>query len=84
MKSHQTNGISKRQIFNSEKSYVNFHIFNRESFYDGALCRHVAVELVSALVPLDAVESIAAQVVAACEVGLLALLDELRDPDRQV
>ena len=36
------------------------------------------------LVPLDTVEGVAAEVVAARQVGLLALLDELRDSDGEV
>ncbi len=46
--------------------------------------RHVPVELVPALVPLDAVERVAAQVVAAGQVRRLAALEELRDPHREV
>ncbi len=65
-------------------THINFHIFDWKRFDDWIFCRHVPVELVPAFVPLDAVEGIAAQVVAASQIGLLTLLDELGDSDRQV
>ena len=68
----------------NQDSYIDLHVFDGEGLDDGRLRGHVAVELVPALVPLDAVEGVAAEVVAAGQVGLLALLDELRDSDGEV
>ena len=65
-------------------AYIDLHVFDREGLDDGSLRGHVAVELVPAFVPLDAVEGVTSEVVAAREVGLLPLLDELGDSDGQV
>ena len=46
--------------------------------------RHVPVELVSPFVPLDRVQGVSAQVVTAGQVGGLALLEVVGNPDRQV
>lgn len=45
---------------------------------------HVSVELVSAFIPLDAVEVVAAEIVAASQIGRFALLQVLGDPHGQV
>lgn len=46
--------------------------------------RHEPVELMPALVPLDTVERVPAQVVAAGQVRRLSLLDELGNADTEV
>ena len=60
------------------------HARDREHFDDGVVVGHVAVELVPALVPLDRVELVAAEVEAASQVGSLSLLDELGNANRQI
>ena len=65
-------------------THVNLHALDGEGLDLGELVRHVAVELVAALVPLDRVERVAAQVVAARQVRRLPLLQELGDPHREV
>ena len=65
-------------------THVDLHALDGEGLDLGRLVGHVAVELVAALVPLDGVEGVAAQVVAARQVRRLPLLQELGDPHGQV
>jgi hypothetical protein len=65
-------------------TYIDLHALDWERLDLRDLVRHVSVELVPALVPLDAVQGVAAEVVAARQVGRLALLKKLRDPHGQV
>ena len=58
-------------------THIDFHAFDRKRLDLGHFARHESVELVPALVPLDAVECVPAQIVAARQVRRLAFLDEL-------
>ena len=62
-------------------THIYFHSLHWEDLDRGRLVRHEPVELVAALVPLDAVEVVAVQVVAAHQVGTVPGLDIPRDPE---
>ena len=61
-------------------THIYFHSLHREDLDRGRLVRHEPVELVPALVPLDAVEVVAVQVVAAHQVRAVARLDIAGQP----
>ena len=66
------------------RTHIDFHSFDGKRFDLRLLVGHEPVELVPALVPLDAVQGVPTQVVAAGQVRGLALLEELWDPDAQI
>ena len=61
-------------------THIYFHSLHREDLDRGRLVRHEPVELVPALVPLDAVEVVAVQVVAAHQARTVARLNVPGDP----
>ena len=65
---------------NKRDTHIYFHSLHWEDLDRGRLVRHEPVELVAALVPLDAVEVVAVQVVAAHQVRTVARLNVPGDP----
>ena len=62
-------------------THIYFHSLHREDLDRGRLVRHKPVELVPALVPLDAVEVVAVQVVAAHQVRAVPRLHVAGDAE---
>ena len=72
--------ISNALLSVAADTHIYFHSLHREDLDRGRLVRHEPVELVTALVPLDAVEVVAVQVVAAHQVRAVARLDIAGQP----
>ena len=66
---------------NLDFTHIYFHSLHGEDLDRGRLVRHEPVELVSPLVPLDAVEVVTVQVVAAHQVRTVSGLNIPRDPE---
>ena len=61
-------------------TYIDFHSFDRKNPDRRWLLRHESVELMPALVPLDAVQVVAVQIVAAHQVRTVTSLNIPWDP----
>ena len=69
------------QLYKIVDTHIDLHPLDREDPDRGRLVRHEPVELVPPLVPLDAVEVVTVQVVAAHQVCTVSGLDIPRDPE---
>ena len=83
-KQKATATMKQKQEICNHGTHVDLHALDGKRLDLRRLVRHIAVELVPSLVPLDRVQHVAAQVVAARQVRSLALLQELGDPHREV
>ena len=72
--------ISNALLYVAADTHIYFHSLHREDLDRGRLVRHEPVELVAALIPLDAVEVVAVQVVAAHQVRTVARLHVAGQP----
>ena len=68
------------QLYKIVDTHIDLHPLDREDPDRGRLVRHEPVELVPPLVPLDAVQVVAVQVVGADEVSAVSSLDIPGDP----
>ena len=69
------------QLYKIVDTHIDLHPLDREDPDRGRLVRHEPVELVPPLVPLDAVEVVTVQVIAADKVSTVSCLHIPRDTE---